>query len=126
MKRYICSYTVTSIGIYQITNVVFTKYGMTRKIKRFGQAGMEAVLKEMLQLHNSNVLDPCKPKSLTSESRVVGLTYLMFLKKKMDGIIKFRGCCDVRKQCSYMTKECIRSPMVTLEALIMSYVVDTM
>ena len=36
-----------------ISNVVFTQYGMTNELKEFGQAGVETILKEVIQLHNS-------------------------------------------------------------------------
>jgi len=48
----------------------------------------------------------------------------MFLKEKCDGTIKGRGCADGRSQWEYTTKSDTSSPMVSLEAMMMSCVID--
>jgi hypothetical protein len=49
----------------------------------------------------------------------------MFLKQKHCGKIKGRGCADGRKQRIYMTKQEASSPMVAIESLMISCVIDT-
>ena len=49
----------------------------------------------------------------------------MFHKKKRNGIIKGRGCADGRKQQAYTIKEEVSSPTVAIEAVMLSFVIDT-
>ena len=48
----------------------------------------------------------------------------MFLKEKRDGSIKGRGCADRRPQREYITKEDSTSPTITIEALMLSSIID--
>lgn len=48
----------------------------------------------------------------------------MFLKKKHCGWIKGHGCADGRKQHIYKTKEKTSMPMVSVESLFLSFVID--
>ena len=48
----------------------------------------------------------------------------MFLKEKHDGSIKARGCADGQSQRDYMTKNETSSPMVSLEAMMLSCATD--
>jgi hypothetical protein len=64
----------------------------------FGEEGVDAVLKEMKQLHNHGVLEPQSLSELSAEERQIALNYLMFLKRKQCGRVKGRGCADGRKQ----------------------------
>ena len=78
----------------------------------------------MKQLHDRAVLKPTQPEQLTREQRKASLQYLMFLKKKRCGKIKGRGCADGRKQRLYTKKEDASAPTVSLEALLISCVID--
>jgi hypothetical protein len=60
---------------------------MKRGIKVFGQDGIAAVKKEMLQLHDRKVMAPKHAKELTHEQKQEALAYLMFLKRKQCGKI---------------------------------------
>jgi hypothetical protein len=73
-------------------------------IKRFGEAGVSAVVKELKQLHDRKVMEPVSHDSLSNEQRSKALNYLMFLKQKRDGAIKGRECADGRKQRKKITK----------------------
>jgi hypothetical protein len=73
---------------------------MKRGLKEFGEAGVEAVLKELKQLHVRNVIEPKNP---THAEKKAALQYLMFLKQKRTGEIKGRGCatclhCERRRE----------------------------
>ena len=48
----------------------------------------------------------------------------MFLKEKRDSSIKVRGCADGQSQWDYMTKTETSSPMVSLEAMMLSCAID--
>jgi hypothetical protein len=63
---------------------------------------------------------------MSSANRRDALQYLMFLKKKRNGIIKGRGCADGRKQRAYTTKEDTSSPTVAIESVMLSCVIDAM
>jgi len=50
----------------------------------------------------------------------------MFLKEKRTGEIKGRRCADGRKQREYMSKEENSAPTVSIEAVMLSSVIDAM
>jgi Reverse transcriptase (RNA-dependent DNA polymerase) len=107
-----------------LAHTAMTQYSMKQGIKEFGEDGVEAVLNELRQLHDRKVLEPIQPNELTREEKRAALHYLMFLKKKRCGRIKGRGCADGRKQRIYTTKEEASSPTVSIEALMLSCVID--
>ena len=57
--------------------------------------------------------------------RKKALRYLMFLKEKRDGSIIARGCADGRSQCKYNNMVDTNSPTVSLEAMLLTCVMDT-
>jgi hypothetical protein len=56
-----------------------TQHSMKKGIKLFGDAGIEAVLKELKQLHDRKVLEPTDATEMTKEAKKAALQYLMFL-----------------------------------------------
>jgi len=48
----------------------------------------------------------------------------MFLKEKCDGTINAHGCANGRPQWEYTTKDKVSSPMVSLEAMMLSCDLD--
>ena len=109
-----------------LEETVMTQHSMKRGLKEFGDAGVEAVLKELQQLHDRKVLEPKNANHLTDDERRAALQYLMFLKKKRNGTIKGRGCADGRKQRAHTSKEEASSPTVAIEAVMLSCVIDAM
>ena len=103
---------------------IFTQYNVRQGIKRFGQSGIDAIHKEMEQLHDMEVIDPILASNLTTKEKQAALAYLMFLKEKRDGQIKGRGCADGRKQRAYMSKEDTSSPTVMTESVMISCTID--
>jgi hypothetical protein len=101
-----------------------TQYNLKQGIKKFGDNGKAAVLVELRQLYDRNVMEPVRKSDLTPAERKGALRYLMFLKEKRTGQIKGRGCADGRFQREYMSKEETSSPTVATEALILSCVID--
>ena len=74
-------------------------------LKKFGEAGAEAITQELEQLVYRKVLEAKRADTLTREQKRAALRYLMFLKMKRSGKIKGRGCADGRKQRVYKTKD---------------------
>jgi hypothetical protein len=99
---------------------------MKTGIKLFGQAGTDAVLKELQQLHDRDAIEPQDPDSLTEDEKREALPYLMFLKQKRNGTVKGRGCADGRRQRLHTTKEEASSPTVATESVFLSCATDAM
>ena len=95
-------------------------------LKVFGDKGADALMKELRQIVVMNVMSGCNAHQLTREQKKKALKYLMFLKEKRCGRIKGRGCADGRKQRLYKTKEETSSPTVSIEALLLSCMIDAM
>ena len=93
------------------------QYGIQKGLRVFGDAGVEAVLKELRQLHEREVIIPVHPKRLTRDELKRSLPYLMFLKRKRCGKVKGRGCADGRSQREFISKDEASSPTVSLYAL---------
>jgi hypothetical protein len=73
-----------------------------------------------------NVMSGVHARNLTRAQKSKALKYLMFLKEKRCGRIKARGCADGRKQRMYKTKAETSSPTVSIEALMLSCLIDAM
>jgi hypothetical protein len=83
------------------------------------------MLKELKQLHDQKLLEPTNANQMTHIEKKRALQYLMFLKKKPNGIIKGRGCADGQKQWEYMNKEDASMPTVAIEpVLLLSCVIN--
>jgi len=101
------------------------QYGFKKGLRLFEQEGKEATVKELKDnLIGRGCLEMLDPHEVTNEIRKIALSYLMFLKRKRNGIIKGRGCADGRPQRDYITKNESRSPTVSLYALMASCVLD--
>lgn len=107
-----------------LEHTCMTQFSVKKGIKEFGQAGIDAVLSEMKQLDDRNVIVPCAQNTLTREEKFRSLQYLMFLKKKRCGRIKGRGCADGRKQRMYKSKQETSAPTVAVESLLISCAID--
>ena len=106
-----------------LESTVMTQHNIKKDIKLFGDAGVNAVLKELQQLHDRKVLEPKDATKLSGDDKRAALQYLMFLKQKRNGTIKGRGCADGRKQRPYTAKEDASSPTVAIESVIASIAV---
>ena len=65
-----------------------TQYSAKKRLITFGQDSPTAILKEMQQLHDIEVITPEEPEKMKSQKHHEPLCYLMFLKKKQTGQIK--------------------------------------
>ena len=121
-------YMCIAAAINQYNNLEATQvtkqYGVRQGIKIFGDDGIDAVLKELKQLHDRVVVTPVDPNTMSDELKANALPYLMFLKRKRCGSIKGRGCADGRRQREFISREEASSPTVSLHALILSCMID--
>jgi hypothetical protein len=101
-----------------------TQYNLKQGILKFGDKGKQAVMTELQQLYDREVMQAVSKSDLTYDKRRGALRYIMFLKEKRCGKIKGRGCADGRPQCDYMTKEDTSSPTVATEALMLSCMIN--
>jgi hypothetical protein len=107
-----------------LESTMMTQYSMKKGIKVFGPLGVDAVLKELKQLHDRTVIAPKDAAKLSREDKQASLQCLVFLKKKRPGVIKARGCADGRKQRPYNAKEDASSPTVAIESVMLSCLID--
>jgi Reverse transcriptase (RNA-dependent DNA polymerase) len=68
----------------------------------------------------------CLPHDLTTQQKSKSSKYFVFLKEKRCGKIKGRGCVNERKQRLYKTKAETSSPIVSIESLTLSCLIDAM
>jgi hypothetical protein len=101
-----------------------TQYNLKQGILKFGDKGKQAVMTELRQLYDREVMQAVSKSDLTYDKRRGALQYIMFLKEKRCGKIKGRGCADGRPQHDYMTKEDTSSPTVATKALMLSCMID--
>ena len=95
-----------------VNHMLLTQFGIKKGLELFEQEGVNAVLKELRQMHTMEVVEPLHPGIVTKEMRARALNYLMFLKRKKSGVVKGRGCADGRKQQVYVPKEDAAAPTV--------------
>jgi len=105
-------------------HVLMTQMSVKAGIKKFGKKDDEAVSKELHQLNDRKAMVPIGKDDLSTEDRQKALWYLMFIKEKRDGAVKARGCADRRPQRQYTEKGDASSPMVSLEAMMMSCCIE--
>jgi hypothetical protein len=58
-------------------DIVMTQHTIKKGIKAFGEAGVQAVLKELQQLHDRKVLEPKHANTLSPDERNKALQYLV-------------------------------------------------
>ena len=126
--RHIAGVRVPSeIGYEQnevLRHTVLTQYTLKKGLQVFGPPGVEAVYKELQQLHERKVGEPRDATMLSPMQKKNALGYLMFLKQKRTGQIKGRGCADGRKHRLNTPKDAPSSPTVATESVLLSCVID--
>ena len=107
-----------------LRHTVLTQYTLKKGLQVLGAPGVEAVYKELLQLHERKVGEPRDATKLSPTQKINALGYLMFLKQKRSGQIKGRGCADGRKQRLHTPKDDASSPTVATESVLLSCVIN--
>ena len=81
-----------------LVTIILTQYHVSKGMEVFGDPDIAAVLNELKQLHDRMVIDLKNADEMKTCQKNAAIQYLMFLKKKLCGKIKGRGCADSRKQ----------------------------
>ena len=126
VEEFLCTHTIYANSLvtysevtlatqHAIEHLIFTHVGTKKGIKLWGEKVVTAIMKEMKQFHDRNVVNPLKPKDITPVIRDKTLRYLMFLKQKRNGDIKGRGYADSRPQRLYKSKSKTSSPTAAIE-----------
>lgn len=80
------NYNLLNIATHQaeqeFMSTLLTQFSMKKGIKEFGKPGVDAVLKELKQLHDRKVIIPEDASKMTRTQKRAALAYLMFLRKK--------------------------------------------
>ena len=93
-------------------------------LKRFGERGHNAAVKEMYQLHARGCFAPISVDDMTTLEKKRALESLIFLTEKRDGTIKGRACANGSPQRVWTDKEDASSPTAMTEAIILSSVIE--
>ena len=95
------------------------QHSLKKGLKLFGDAGDQAVEKELSSIHNMDTHEPLNAKDLSCEDRQEALESLLFLTEKRDGSIKARKVADGSKQRTYdgYEKSDGSSPTVITESI---------
>ena len=99
-------------------------YSLNKGLKKFGEAGKKAAVKEMKQLHDRSCFEPIKFENLTPTEKKRALESLIFLVDKRSGEIKARTCANGSVQRNWMSKEESSSPTVSIPALFMTAAIE--
>ena len=99
---------------------------MTAKagIKKHGEAAITAILEEFGQLNDKGTFKPVFKHTLTKDQILRTMRTITVIKEKRCGNIKGRTCVDGRPQRAYIPKEEAASPMVSLEGLVITLLID--
>ncbi len=93
-------------------------------IKKFGRRAEEALMTEFAQLEDLTVFEGLDPSTLMSEQQRTALRAINLIKEKRDGRIKGRTVADGRPQWSLYDKSETASPTVSIDALMLSLMID--
>ena len=107
-----------------LQHTAMTQYSVKKGLQVFGEAGVEAVMKQLRQVHDRQVIEPVDATKVSHEAKRSALPYLIFLKQKRTGQVKGRGCADGRKQRESTSKEEASSPTVAIESVLLSCTID--
>ena len=103
---------------------VFTHFTLNKGLKALGSRAEKGVVKELFQFVDKDVLHPISIEKLTKEKMRRSLRLIMLVKKKRDGTVKDRGCCDGSGQRGFIDEFDATSPTVSTEAQNISCAID--
>ena len=102
------------------------QYGLKAAIKVFQTEGLTCMASEIRDnLHGRGVIKPVIKHQVNWKIQKESLPYLMFLKQKGYGIIKACRCPDGRKQQEFISKKEVSLPTVSIYALMVKCLSDT-
>jgi hypothetical protein len=71
---------------------LMTQYNLKSGLQKFGQRGVNAAVKELMQLHVMDTWTAMGPIKLRREERIRALSSLLFLKERQTEMIKGQAC----------------------------------
>ena len=104
---------------------IMTQYNLKLGLRKYGQRGQTAAVKELTQLHVMDTWKPIHAEKLTREEKMKALSSLLFFKEKRMGDIKGRACINGAPQRSYIPKEDAASPTVSTESTFITASITT-
>jgi hypothetical protein len=107
-----------------VVAAIMTQLSLKAGLKQWGDEAHEAVHSEMKQLHFRDTFKPMHHHELTEDQKKTVLESHMFLKQKRDGKIKGRTVAGGNKQRDFISKEDSSSPTVSIEAVLLSCIID--
>ncbi|GFH50261.1 hypothetical protein CTEN210_06737 [Chaetoceros tenuissimus] len=115
-----------------ITGFVFTQMQTTEQmsakkgIEMFGEEAVEALFKELAQLVDMTTFKPRKAEDLTRAQKRAALRAINLIKRKRCGKLKGRTVANGKQQRGRYDKSKTASPTATLEAILMTCMIDAM
>jgi hypothetical protein len=101
------------------------QYILQKGLKLYGSKGYDAALKELEQLYKRTCFEPVNVNELTAGEKKKAQQALMFLCEKRDGTIKGRMVYNGKPTREWLNKEDVASPTASLEAIILTCVIDS-
>ena len=106
---------------------ILLQYNLSQGLRKYGDAGKAATMKELNQLVVRDVFEEIDYHTLTEQQKKEALPILLFLTLKRDGeTVKGRACADGRMQRLWTKKEDVSSPTIAFEALLYTFMVAAM
>ena len=99
-------------------------FSIDKGIKVFGDKGAEATHGKISQMHERGCFQPVNVNDLTADQRKEILNIMTFIIEKRDGVVKARSVAVGSKQRLWENKEETASPMVSLEVILLTCVMD--
>ena len=100
------------------------QYYITKGLKKFGDDGRKAAIKELKQLVERNCWTPVLVSELTPEERRKAVDSMMLLAEKNDGTIKGRHVFQGSQTREWLSREETASPTASQEAITTTCVID--
>ncbi len=82
----------TSENELKVWGYLMTQYNLKPGLRKFGNRGKKAAVKELTQLHVTDTWTPMHADKLSQEQWMRALSSLLFLKEKRTGDIKGHAC----------------------------------
>ena len=104
----------------------YDQLGVKEGIEKHGEKAIAAIIAEYQQLKDMDTVEVIDPDSISKKQKDGALELLTMVKKKRCGKVKGRACANGKKQRSYIKKEDVTSPTVSLDSLLLSLAIDAM
>ena len=109
-----------------VSSYSMTQLSMQAGLKRWKQAGEDAITSELKQLHFRDTFLPVNPKNLSKQDFDNVLESHLFLKQKRDDTIKGRMVAGGNKQRGFISPDEASSPTASLEAVLLTSILDAL